>query len=269
MNNRIIKNLNDLPTLSSTLKEVQKLKMQPEVGAKEISKVIEKDPMETINILKTVNKPIYNIGNEVKNLQQAIAIFGITKTFAILLDNNIREMLNVDMKPYNVSPEDFANISVLQSALAKKWYELQGIKETDKIFLASLVQEVGKVIISDMILEDGEENNFAEDIKSTNNIEEIEQAYLNISTIEITTLILSKWEIESEIREMINNSNNPKKANPKFKKEASVLNVIRTAIPINKPLSEPSIKLALKKADMYGLDSKTLEEAIKYIKQFA
>lgn len=268
MNNRIIKNLSNLPTLSSTFQEVQKLNAQPEVGAKEISKIIEKDPMETINILKTVNKPIYNIGNEVKNLQQAIAIFGITKTIAILLDNNIRKLLNVDIRPYNVSAEEFAHISVLQSVLANKWYELQGIEQTDKIFLASLVQEVGKIIISSMILEDNEEESFSEDIRSTNNIEEIEQAYLNVSTIQITTLMLSKWEIEPEIREMINNSNNPKKASDKFKKEASELNIIRTAIPINHPLSDSAIKLALKKSDMYGLNTNALEEAIKYVKTF-
>jgi HD-like signal output (HDOD) protein len=268
MNNRIIKNLSNLPTLSTTLKEVQKLKAQPEVGAKEIAKVIEKDPMETMNILKTVNKPIYNIGNEVKNLQQAIAIFGITKTFGILLDNNIKQLMHKNMEPYNTTPDEFAHLSVMQSALAKKWCELQGIKSTDKIFLASLIQEVGKIIISDMIKEDGEEENFKMDIMTASNIEEIEEAYLNMSTIEVTTLILSKWEIDYDIKEIINNSSNPKKANPKYQREAAILNVIRTAIPINKPLSEQAIKLAKKKAEMYGLDAKSLEEAIEYVKSY-
>lgn len=268
MNNRIIQNLNNLPALNSTLVEVQKIKDLPEIGSKDIVKIIEKDPMETMNILKLANNPVYQVSNEIKNLHQAIAMFGITKTFAMLLDNNVRKLLTVDMKPYNVSPDDFAKISVLQSALAKKWCELQGKKQNDTIFLASLVQEVGKVIIADMILEDKEESNFSFDISTTNNINEIEQAYLGISTIEVTVQILDIWGIDKDIKDVILASNNPKKAPDDIKEIACALNVIRTAVPLNKPLSEQSVAFALKKSELYNLNTEKLKEAILFVQNF-
>lgn len=266
MNERLIENINDLPTLNSTLLEVQKLKDKDEVGAKAISQIIEKDPMETINILKLANSPCYNNGKEIKSIQQAITFFGITRTFAILLDNNAKKLLKMDMKPYNITPEEFANISILQAALTKKWFDLQGYTESETMFLATFVQEIGKVIIADLILEDEEENNFSFDVQTTFNLEELEHAYLGFSTIDVTIEILKKWNIDTNVIRILLASKNPKKAHAEDKQLAGALNVIRTILTVNKPLTEQSINIGMKKAEMYGLNTEALKQAIEYIK---
>ncbi|MFY4804702.1 HDOD domain-containing protein, partial [Aliarcobacter butzleri] len=52
-----------------------------------------------------------------------------------------------------------------------------------------------------------------------------------------------------------------------FKEKAKILDVIKTATCIKEPLSNNSIKKALKKAKKYGFDTKILENAILNLKQ--
>ena len=264
MNEEIIDQVKSLPPLSNTITEVQKIKDNMEIGLREIIKIVEKDPMETLNLINMANKPLYNNGVQIKTLQQALIMFGITKTFAILLENNVKRLFNINMQPYNISQEDFAKISLMQSALALNWMNLldKSKEATDVFFFSALIQEVGKVIISECVLRLGEEEDFLEDIISTTNIEEIEEAYLEVSTTEVTTLLLNKWDIDEEVKDIIKNSLNPEDAPDKIKEYCIMLNVIRTIVAIHSPLSEDSIALGIEKAKYFGLDTEKLKIAI-------
>jgi len=268
MNQKILKNLENLPILNNTLIEVQKIKDNFEIGVNEIVAIIEKDPMETTNLLKTINNPLYNVSNkEITNLKQAITMLGITKTFAILLNNNIHNLLKFDMRPYNTNQEDFAKLSILQSSLMREICEGRTKETQDIAFLAALVQEIGKVIISNIIIEEEEVEDFSEDIENTNNIEEIEFSYVETNTNTITSEILTRWGIEKKITDLIIYSAKPEEASEDIKNIAKTLNVVKTAIPINSPLSDKSIKIALKKAELFGLDKNRIERAINIVKE--
>ena len=57
-------------------------------------------------------------------------------------------------------------------------------------------------------------------------------------------------------------ADNPKAAPDELKEYSIALNIVKTAIPVNKPLSEMSINFALKKASDAGYDHELLEDAI-------
>jgi len=64
---------------------------------------------------------------------------------------------------------------------------------------------------------------------------------------------------------MIKYSDNPEPAPAELKEYATALNIVKSIIPMNKPLSEVSINIGLKKARDAGYNYEVLEDAVDEI----
>ncbi|HEX5623855.1 MAG TPA: histidine kinase, partial [Sulfuricurvum sp.] len=104
--------------------------------------------------------------------------------------------------------------------------------------------------------------NFKSDIEVAIDISRVEQSYVEASTAEVTAAIFSHWNFDHEFVQMIEFSDTPEKAPEEIKEFSLALNIIKTIIPINDPLSERSITQGLKKAETAGLDVAKLQTAI-------
>jgi len=218
--------------------------------------------MIVANLLKTANSPLYGFAREIKNATQAVSLFGMSMTRSIALGNSMRKLLNVDMKPYGVTSERFAHISSLQAALMLSWYKKIDKKKADKLYLASFLQETGKILIASSVIQDDEDISFASEAENSNNLAIVEKDYVGITCGEVTALVFEHWGFDTEFIEMIKYSDNPSAASDDIKEYSRALNIVKTIIPINKPLSEMAINFGLKKADDAGYDHEILEDSI-------
>ncbi len=51
----------------------------------------------------------YCFGKEIKSVSQAVSLFGMSMTRSIAIGNSVRKLLNVDMEPYGITSEKFAD----------------------------------------------------------------------------------------------------------------------------------------------------------------
>ncbi len=262
MKSSILKSINSLPPLSKTIIDINKVYANPEAGIGDLAKVIEHDPMIIANLLKAANSPLYGFGKEIKNVAQAVGLFGMGMTRSLAVGNSVRKLLNVDMQPYNITSDRFADISSLQATLMLNWYKKIDKQKADKLYLATLLQETGKILIAIDIIQDDETISFSSEIETTNNIAMVERSYVDVSSSEVTALIFEHWGFDKDFVEMIKYSDDPKSAPENLQEYSVALNIIKTAVTINKPLSEVSINFALKKAQDSGYDHEILEDAI-------
>jgi len=262
MKSSIVKSINSLPALSKTISEINKVCANPDSGVMDLVKIIENDPMIVANILKFANSPLYNFGHEIKNISQAVSRFGIKMIRSIILGNSIRKLLNVDTKPYGVTSEKFAEISMLQATLVLNWYKKIDRNKADELYLAAFLQEIGKILIANYIIQENEDISFASEIKVSNNIVEVEKLYVDVTSAQITAKVFEHWKFENKFIDMIRYSDTPSKATQYVKEYATVLNIIKTIIPVNQPLSEQSINFGLRKAKNAGYDHEILEDEI-------
>lgn len=262
MKTSIANSIKSLPPLSATILEVNRIYANENSTISEMAKAIEKDPMIIANILKTASSPLYNFSKEITNVLQAVSLFGMSMTRSIVIGNSIRKLLNVDMQPYRITSDEFARISSLQAALMLRWYKKVDVKKAEKLYLAAFLQETGKIIIASDIIQQDEITSFASEIENSNNIAMVEKAYMEHTCGEITAVVFKHWGFDGEFIEMIKYSDNPSVAPSGIKEYAAALNIIKTIIPINKPLSEVAINLGLNKAVEAGYDHETLEDAI-------
>ncbi len=262
MKSSIIESINSLPPLSKTITDINRVYNNPDASIHDMAKVIRRDPMIIANLLKAANSPLHSFAKEISNPDQAVSLFGMSMTRSIALSNSVRKLLSVDMQPYGVSSEKFAEISEQQAILMMGWYKQIDKKKADELYLATFLQEMGKILIASDIIQDDETISFASEIELTNNIAQVEKMYVGVASSEVTAKIFEYWNFDKEFIDMIRYADNPNEAPKEVKEFSTALNIIKTILPINKPLSEVSINIGLRKAHDAGYNHELLEDAI-------
>jgi len=262
MKNSIIESIKSLPPLSKTIMEINRVYADEESGIGDLTRAIEPDPMIVANIIKIANSPLYGFGKEIRNVSQAVSLFGMSMTRSIALGNSVRKLLNVDMNPYGVSSDEFADISSKQAKLMLNWYSKVDKVKADKLYLAAFLQETGKILISSDIIQDDEGVSFRSEIELSSNIAQVEKSYVNVTCAEVTAAVFKHWGFDEDFVNMIKYADNPSVAPVEVREYAIALNIVKTVIPINKPFSDQAINFGLRVARDAGCNYKLLEDSI-------
>jgi len=265
MKSSIINSIKSLPPLPKTVLEMQRICNDPDSSIQQLVKTVETDPMIVANLLKAANSPLYSFNRTIINVAQAVSLFGMSMTRSIGLGNSVRKLLNVDMEPYGISSDQFAEISSAQAALMQKWYIQIDRAKADKLFLACFLQETGKIIIASDVIQEDLATNFRSDVERAVNIAAVEKSYVEDTTATVTAAIFTHWNFDKEFVEMIEYSDSPEKAPESIREFSNALNIVKTIIPINDPFGEHNITFGLKKAEAVGYDIEKLQSAIDTI----
>lgn len=263
MKRSIIDSIKSLPPLSKTIIDINKIYANKEASINDLSKVIESDPMIVANLLKVANSPLYSFGREIRNIGQAVSLFGMGMTHTIALGNSVRKLLNVDMQPYGITSDKFADISNMQATFIYKWYKNIDKEKADKLYLSAFLQETGKILIASSIIQDDETTSFKSEVENSTNLAIVEKSYLGVSTSEVTAEVFEHWGFDAEFIEIIRFGDNPKEASDSLREYSTALNIVKTIIPVNKPLSERSINFGIKLAQDAGYKRSSLESVIE------
>jgi len=262
MKSSLVDSIKTLPALPKTIVEMQQVCANPDAAIHDLVKVVDKDPMIVANLLKAANSPLYCFGKEIKNVSQAVSLFGMSMTRSIAIGNSVRKLLNVDMEPYGVSSEKFADISNQQAILMHNWYSKIDRKKMEDLFLASFLQETGKIIIASDIITEDLLYNFKSEIETTNNIPQVEFSYVEETTATVTAAIFEHWKFDETFVEMIHFADTYTKAPEEIKEYSTALNIVKTIVPINAPFSDQSITFGLRKAADAGYDHEMLADVV-------
>ena len=262
MKSSITDSIKALPPLSKTIMDINRVYADEESSIYDLAKVIDSDPMIIANLLKAANSPLYGFGGEIRNAAQAVSLFGMSMTRSIALGNSIRKLLNVDMQPYGITSEKFAEISSMQATLMLNWYKKVDKQKAEKLYLAAFLQETGKILIASDIIQEDESMSFSSEVEMSNNLAQLEKAYVEVTSAEVTAKVFEHWGFDDEFIEMIRFSDNPNAAPAELKEYAMALHIVKTVIPINKPLSEQAINFGLKKANDAGYNHEILEDSV-------
>jgi len=268
MKSSLIDKIKALPPLPKTIIDINKIYADEESCVADMAKVVEHDPMIVANLLKAANSPLFGLSKTITSVAQAVSFFGMSRTRSISIHNSMKKLLNVDLQPYGISSEDFAEISTVQANLMMKWYKQIDKDKAEKLYLATFLQETGKILIASEVIQEDEAMSFSSEIEMTSNIAMVEKSYVDVSSAEVTASIFEHWGFDDDFINMIRYSDDPIKADDDIKEFAMALNIIKTIVPVNDPLSDMPINFGLKKAQNAGYDVALLQTAIDEIIDF-
>jgi HD-like signal output (HDOD) protein len=262
MNNKILKQIKSLPPLPKSVLEVQRITNDPNSSIADLVKVIKEDPMLTANLLKAANSPLYGFTRQIKTVDQAVSLFGMTTVKGFVISFAVRNTMKFDLSAYGITEQHFHDISMKRNALAVNWYK-RDKNRLEIIATDSFLIDLGAVIISLILNSEGKNEDFRKRLNKENRYN-LEKEFLGSTTPEITAEIFKYWHFGEDLIIPIQNILTPQKAG-KYEQCAKSLDVIRIAFDML-GVEEADLEKAFKKAEEYGLDKDALNEALEKMK---
>lgn len=269
MNESILKKIKTLPPLDDTVIQIQRIHADENSSINDLTKVVEKDPMLTANILRSANSPLYGFSQEITTIARAISLFGMATIRGFALSSAIRKSFSINLEPYSITGQDFLNISIMQNTLMYHWYSKINPKKLEVLSPASFMLEVGKIVLAHELVENNQDIEFKEKIKKITDSVDLallETEIFDMTNEEVTAKIFEQWNLETELINSILYSNNPEEAPDHIKEYARALKVVKTAVNIFNQLDDVSVNNATLLINEYGFERDTFLMAVSKVK---
>ena len=267
MTEEILKKIKQLPPLPESAMKIEAIYQDPDSSFRDMVKVLETDPLLTADILKAANSPLYGFSREINAIEQAVGLFGMGTVRGFALASIVKKSFKLDLSPYGINNETFSALSKKQHALMTSWCLRKENKLLGTLSPAAFLVEIGKVLIAQQIIADGKEEEFTSTIAELQDISKAEKHILNVDTAEVSATIFRQWKFEDSLVDVLSNCTHPEEADTDDdKRSASILNVVRVAVPINGVITEDSITQAKELIVKYELDMESFETAIEKAK---
>jgi acetolactate synthase-1/3 small subunit len=142
------------------------------------------------------------------------------------------------------------------------------VSATDELAIPSFLQDIGKLIISDIAKTYGKSESFLKLVKSNQvDIEEIEKKMVGLSSSEITANMFKHWKLSETLINSIEFIDNIQECKDEYLEKTRILKIAKTACTINNPLDDKYIQKALDLAKEYGFDIEKLSKALDILQE--
>ena len=263
MTEDMLKKIKQLPPLPESAMAIEAVYQDPDSSFNDMVKILEKDPLLTADILKAANSPLYGFSREINAISQAVGLFGMGTVRGFALASIVKKSFALDLSPYGINNDMFSALSKKQHGLMTAWCMRKENKLMGVLSPAAFLVEIGKVLISQQIIANDSQAEFRDALKELDDVEAAEKKVVGVDTPEVSATIFKHWRFEDGLVNVLANCQNPEAAEEADKRAASILHVVRTAVPINGVLTEESTAKAKELIEKYGLDLPSFENALE------
>jgi len=266
MTEEILKKIKQLPPLPESAMQIEAVYQDPDSSFNDMVKILEKDPLLTADILKAANSPLYGFSREINAISQAVGLFGMGTVRGFALASIVKKSFALDLSPYGISNDMFSMLSKKQHGLMTAWCIRKENRLLGVLSPAAFLVEIGKVLIAQQIMTENKQEEFQAALKELGDVEAAERQVIGVDTPEVSATIFAQWKFEEGLVDVIRNCQNPDKALEEDQRPASILHVVRIAVPINGVVTDESIQAAKDLVKRYSLDMESFETALEHAK---
>jgi HD-like signal output (HDOD) protein len=267
MNNDILAHIDSLPPLPQTVIHIEEYKNKEDKSPKELAEIIGKDPLILSTLLKVSNSAMFGFKKRIETSQMAVSLLGVNFTISLALGSAIKNLIDTSLDPYGVNSEKFLETAGQAIIMASKLANEIDRDLRDRLLLPTFLLETGKFIISRIIKEKDQVDEFYAEVKDSTNIAEVEKKYIGVSTSIITAAMFEKWGLSQTLIDDIKYVDEPSHPDNKSLLISQIIHVSNKVCNIVEPFREESIEEALKYAREHSLKPQELEQIIKDMKE--
>lgn len=201
----MVKHISGLMAFPFTVAKVLRLAESSKSGARDLSKVIEADPVISTSILKVSNTVFFaSMNRRISTIKDAIVRIGFRETKRIVMTMSVMDLFEKKEKTFGFNRMDFWLHSLATALISERIAKRMGDVNTDEAFLTGLLHDFGILLLSeffptifDKILEETT-NNGSRFIDN-------EKKLLQITRNDIIKELFVSWKIPENIIEAIVN----------------------------------------------------------------
>ncbi len=185
------------PPLPQSVFALNELRMNPDRSLKEVAGIVERDPVLSAKLLSLVNAPFYGTRQEIVSIQSACNYLGENSIFSMALLIGLHNHYGFDLSPYGLDEKRFLQRTLMQSQLMGQWLRLEPNAHADALRLAAFVSDIGKVLISHMLIREGRADDFTRKLQRGVIESIVEKEFFGATTLEVSALMLEHWKVHS------------------------------------------------------------------------
>ena len=217
---RVIRRLDDLPTLPRTVLKITELINNPMTSARDLAKVISDDQVLTAKLLKLVNSSFYGFPQRVSTVTGAIVLLGFDAIKSLLLTTSVFDIFSKDKKE-KARQEDFWDHSLGCAVGAKVIGNYLRYDRVEELFVSGLLHDIGKIVEMMFVQDD-----FARVVSmvEAGNVlmVDAEESLLGYTHAEVGRLLAERWNLSAKLVNIIAFHHQPDLAG-RFSQEAIIV----------------------------------------------
>ncbi len=208
----IIHNISKLPTLPVIVSQVTDLLYNPKTSVQKLAEVISSDQSLTAAVLKLANSAYYGYPRQISTVKHALVILGYNEirniTFTVSVLRTFPWRKNSPLFNHRAFWVHCLGAAVAAKMLAKFFrYRISG-----KVFVAGLIHDIGKIILS-QYAKDTLEKIMQEVALQNVSFYQAEKNILGTVThTDVGSWLAQRWNLPSEIEEAIKFHHSPSRA---------------------------------------------------------
>jgi len=205
---KIIQGIDQLKPVPQVANKVLALARNPKSSMADLAEVIVYDQALTANLLRVCNSAYFSLPVKVNSIQQALMYLGMDQLVNLVVMNSGSEDMKSKQEGYDLEAGELWKYSVSSALIAQELAEKKGVKNTQMIFTAALLKDIGKVVLNQYVAKLFEKINFLVS-KHQMGFREAEKAVIGIDHAELGGLVAAKWQFSQEMVDIIRNHHMP------------------------------------------------------------
>jgi len=193
----IISKMKSFPSMSGIASKVLKLLDDPGSSAGQVEHLLKQDQSLTANLLKLTNSAYFGIPTKIGSVRHAIAMMGWKKVTKLVMAACVNAITEQEIPGYDLPTGVLWEHSIAVSVTAEGLMRELKIAESDEIFTAALLHDLGKLILGSFVEKEIEE--IEEAAARGLPFQMAEQEVLGTDHAEIGALILESWSFPPEL----------------------------------------------------------------------
>ena len=184
-----IRKYEGLPSLPAIAVQVLELVRHSNCDIPQLARLISKDPALASKILRTINSSMYVRPNKISKLTQALSLLGLQTVRVLVLGFSL--VRNLKSKNRGFRPLDYWRRAIFSATAALTLAQRIGIEQQEEAFVASLLMDVGMLVLDDLIGEPY--GKISERARGHADLCKLEDSVLQTTHAQVSGLLAETW----------------------------------------------------------------------------
>ncbi len=207
----ILKKIDKLPPFPAVYRKAMQLLQKPDTSVDALIQVIQYDQAITANVLRMCNSAYYGLQRKIHSLRDGLVVLGNNQLMEIVSGCTVVDFYQKKGHGYGLERGDLWKSAISSALISQIICKLIGVAETPTIFTATLLHDLGKMVLNDFVWEENEK--IVQLVEEGGySFEEAEQNVLGMDHAEVGAMIAEQWSFPEDIIRAIRLHHSPEKA---------------------------------------------------------
>lgn len=221
---KIISLTDELPPMPHVASKALEILNNPDNSLQKLSEVLEQDPSLLAMIVKVSNSALYSTGQEITNLQTAVAKLGLTIIRSLVLTAATRTLFPVDNpKIKELSTPLWRHVKGCGLA-ARIIAKTINYPDPEEAFMGGLLHDIGKLAIL-LNYPNDYEKAMKEATKTATPSHILEKQLLGFNHTDIGQMLTAKWHMPKSLQTCIHFHHSPEEASDSYRQLAMIMHM--------------------------------------------